>query len=424
MTAKEAYLYIAMPVVLTVIITVSFDQAGQSFVGVAGTLIALAIALRAEVFAPLYPGKRLVRPLARMRRVFSRLVYLSLIVFSVATVALLATALGVSYTLQVGTPHFSINAAASGFLLLYVMLVCSTLIFKVRSARMLDAQKGFAKDLGRRISNWHFAAGGPDPLSPSDGQVESYKDLLRSLCEISIKAAYSTGLKTFSRESDGQGLIAVLFLANNGRRKFVPVAISGGTPEYENAIKQFPPPFLNHRELLAAYNEVVRARANGNIQDDKSALERFRDRAKSHVSSTGIAFALNKKMVFNQSLLARCLAFRFDFLKKIPPEQRERFHFKQLVAVPVAIAQRSVGVLLFLSNRPRVFYSKDNIYYILSDWMAAAVDLGIRSRMLDSAGFADFYGSEQEVGSESNVEEVLQVINALSPKFDRLLPQI
>lgn len=198
--------------------------------------------------------------------------------------------------------------------------------FKVRAVRMLDMQKASLKEIGRALNSWPLEDLHSLPPAPvtSSQLRQSYHHLLDALCQRSLFAASLAG---HQENRNVTGLTAVLFLADTKAQHFVPVAIAGGTPNYRNALERFRPPFFKVEEFRQKFNQVHRKLRKQPVSKRElpAILHQFRKGSKNCISTTGVVYAIERRLVFSKNLYDSCIAFRFEFLDQLPDERKLSF---------------------------------------------------------------------------------------------------
>jgi hypothetical protein len=318
------------------------------------------------------------------------------------------------FVFDVFIPFFSV-----GLLLL--------LDFKVRTVRMLDLQKRYVKEMSSSLNGWslpepalpYFEPAGPIDIT---GEVaESYECLLQSICRYSLLAASITGQQ---ERPNLRGMTAVFFLADakDGEcRSFIPVpaAIAGGTPEYKAVLQELRLPALNAKAFFEIYNAYHRR-----VQDErpdkrrlKAILNDFRAATSNVVSTTGLVFAVERRLVFDD-VVGKCITFRFEPFERLPANQRSLFDIQHLVGIPINIFGRKIGVLLFLADYPKAFYQRDKIYWIIGNVFGSAIKLGVTLGYFRSKGMGNILSNAPVLTASDDARAtIIEQVKAMKSDF-------
>lgn len=298
--------------------------------------------------------------------------------------------------------------------------VFAALVFKVNAARMLDLQKRNIQTLAKSLNRFEMP---PDAIIglekqarlPTNTIANSYQNLLDDACEGALRTASLTGQQL--REGTA-GDAVILFLADTKGEVFVPVASAGTSPRYKQVLAEFRPPFWRVDGFVARFNEHARMKRHGTLSAI-DLLEHFREESKDVVSTTGVVYAIERKLCFDHTLRSSCLTFRFEPFNQMETEDRPAF--QQLVGIPVTLFRRKLGVLLFLGSRRRAFHENDAVYWIVGDLIGAAVQLGIMLGYFRRFGLGGLFTRAVPVSDPASprVARLVTLLNSVSADFRR-----
>jgi hypothetical protein len=292
------------------------------------------------------------------------------------------------------------------------------LMLKVRAHHSLHSQKRLIRHATRLVARQQLAIGmEPTPSGWSGADVTSrdvhFSELLTRLCAVALQAASVTGLQRLS-SADSRAVIALILVADQRTRRLQPVAAAGTleTTEFRDALlsPEGSVPMLDVEGFRRVYNAYVEAIKSGE-RSTRQLIERFKRDTSNTVSMAGTVFAIGSPISFND--LGRSLVFRSEISDKLLAGPAVR----QAVGIPLTHGARRLGVLVLLGQRARSFYGPDDVYWILGDILAGAVNLAELDGYFSRKGLLIGEASHRNSDEAAVQNEVRRLMNGVSATF-------
>ncbi len=252
---------------------------------------------------------------------------------------------------------------------------------------------------------------------------EEYFRRLESLLGSALKGAINTGL--LRGRSKARGEVAALFLPDFNERRLRLIACDpynhlyksavGGEPgSYEFSVSLFYPHTFAER-----YNERVRELESRKRMGRLAEVRNFRKGIRDVASTAGILLEYQRIWPFT-SLEAKCLTFDYSHAEKqVSHECRLLLTFQSMVGVPVTLAKRVVGALLFLSPRNEQFFSRDPLYWSISEEVGNYIGIGIASGVFDGPGLGKIFEEARPFKEQARVDAIKTFLNCFRPDFKK-----
>ncbi len=312
---------------------------------------------------------------------------------------------------------FGVMLPVLGGILLWFLQV------KVSAARGLDLQKHYVRAMTGARNRWELSlqklsflrvGSGTAPM-PED--AEPVEGILGSMCSSALLAASARAAR---RASDRRDLVAVLFVADEANKKFVYVCAAGEpvTAEYRRVLKKLEPAFFNEQEFRDRYNAFQERVSKFPKKKRPTAelLEEFRDSVQDCASTAGVVYGAERKLAFSDAF-GKCLTTSFKFLEDLPEDLRARHRYRQTIGIPLACFGKKVGVLLLFSTRQTSFYESDEIYWVIGDLMALALQLADSIGYFKSLGVPSLLESAPQLKARGELVGLLTLVASLRYDF-------
>lgn len=289
---------------------------------------------------------------------------------------------------------------------------------KVRTARMLDAQKRHLGAMARAINGLQFPE---QPLLQAElnsgtvtaEEASKYERTLAKVCYAALKAVVVAGQYA---ETDVAGATGILFLADPVAKVFVPVTIVGAEPAYRDKLESFRPPFWAVQSFKNLYNLSVE-QAKTRSRKSKDLLVEFRESTKAMVSTTGVVYEVERELGIDATQHSYSLTFRDELFADL--ELDDRPVFEQIVGIPILLYGRKLGVFLLLGNREHTFYLRDRIYSVVGDLIGSAIKSGIVLGYFRREGLPGVFTASPKVREDAELAPAISILNTMRGDFSQ-----